>query len=133
MKDPNCIFCKIVAGEIPAEKVYEDAGFLAFMDIRPLSPGHALVIPKEHYRWVWDLPAGRQVSPNIGEYFEVVRKIALAQKKVFNIDMVRCQIVGEEVPHAHIWVIPDPKTTRGDKKDFKGNKEKIIEALINIK
>jgi histidine triad (HIT) family protein len=48
MKDKNCVFCKIVAGEIPAEKIYEDTSFLAFMDIRPLSPGHTLVIPKEH-------------------------------------------------------------------------------------
>lgn len=122
MKDNNCVFCKIVAGEIPAEKVYEDANFLAFLDIRPLSPGHVLVIPKEHYRWAWDVP-------NVGEYFEVARKIAIAQKKAFNIDMVKCQIIGEEVPHAHIWVIPDPKATKGDKNDFKGNKEKIKRVL----
>ncbi|MEI7463544.1 MAG: HIT domain-containing protein, partial [Candidatus Taylorbacteria bacterium] len=63
---PSCIFCKIINKEIPANIIYEDADFLAFLDIRPLSPGHMLVIPKKHYRWVWDVP-------NVGEYFEVVR------------------------------------------------------------
>ncbi len=81
----DCIFCKIVNGEIPSNKVYEDEKFLAFLDINPLSPGHTQVIPKEHYRWVWDVP-------NIGEYFEVVKKIAKAQKKAFNVERVRSQI-----------------------------------------
>jgi histidine triad (HIT) family protein len=118
----NCIFCKIVKGEIPAYKVYEDEKFLAFLDIRPLSPGHALVIPKTHYRFVWDVP-------NAGEYFEVAKKIALAQKKAFNVDSIIGKIVGEEIPHAHIWVIPNKELTKGDKNDFTGNAEKIKAAL----
>lgn len=115
----DCIFCKIVKGEIPSYKVYEDENFLAFLDINPLAPGHVQVIPKQHYRWVWDLP-------NTGEYFEVVRKIALAQKKAFGVEMVRSQIYGEEVEHAHIWVWPQ---TTGDAKDFGTNLKKITEAL----
>ena len=115
MKD--CIFCKIVAGEIPSYKVYEDNDFLALLDINPQSPGHVQVITKKHYRWVWDVP-------NVGEYFEVVRKIALAQQKVFNTDWILSKIVGDEVTHAHIWVYPNPDVT-GDKKDFEGNIEKI--------
>jgi histidine triad (HIT) family protein len=121
MKDNSCIFCKIVSGEIPAEKVYEDKDFLVFMDIRALSPGHVLVIPKEHYRWVWDVP-------NIGKYFEVVQKIALAQKKAFDVELIRSQVFGEEMPHAHIWVFPDTNT-KGDKKDIIGNAEKIRKIL----
>jgi len=113
----NCIFCKIIAGEIPAHKVYEDDDFLAFLDIKPLSPGHTLVIPKTHYRWVWDVP-------NAGAYFEVVKKIALAQKKAFNTDFVLSKIVGEDVPHAHIWVYPN-KDVQGNAKDFPKNLEKI--------
>jgi len=66
MTGPNCIFCKIVKGEIPAYKIYEDENFLAFLDINPQSPGHTQVIPKRHYRWVWDIP-------NVGAYFEVVK------------------------------------------------------------
>ncbi|HVT75048.1 MAG TPA: HIT domain-containing protein [Candidatus Paceibacterota bacterium] len=117
----NCIFCKIVAGSIPAHKIYEDTDFLAFLDINPLSPGHALVIPKQHYRWVWDVP-------NVGLYFEAVRKIAVAQKKAFGTDFVLSKIVGEEVPHAHIWVYPD-QNVAGDKKDFAGNAEKIRQTI----
>jgi len=118
----NCIFCKIVKGEVPSHKVYEDANFLAFLDIRPQSPGHTLVIPKEHYRWVWDVP-------NAGEYFEVTKKIALAQKKAFSVEQIVSKIVGEEVSHAHIWLIPDINSTKGDKNDFAGNVEKLKSAI----
>lgn len=119
--DTNCIFCKIVNKEIPAEVVYEDDKFLAFLDIRPHSPGHTQVIPKQHYRWVWDVP-------NTHEYFDVAKKIALAQRKAFNTDFILSRIVGDEVPHAHIWVFPN-REVEGDPKDFEGNKKKIIEAL----
>ncbi|HEY0907824.1 MAG TPA: HIT domain-containing protein [Candidatus Paceibacterota bacterium] len=117
----NCVFCKIVKGEIPSHKVYEDSDFMAILDIRPESPGHALVIPRQHYRWVWDVP-------NAGKYFEAAQKIALAQKKAFGTDLVISKIMGEEVPHAHIWVYPD-KDVAGDKTDFAGNAEKIRKAL----
>ncbi|MEI7709286.1 MAG: HIT domain-containing protein [bacterium] len=115
----NCIFCRIIKREIPAEIVYEDANFLAFLDINPQGPGHTQIIPKTHYRWVWDVP-------NVGEYFEIVKKIALAQKKAFNAEIVRSQIYGEEVPHAHIWVWPE---IEGDLKNFKENAKKITEYL----
>ncbi len=117
----DCIFCKIVNGEIPSHKVYEDDVFLAFLDINPESPGHVQVIPKTHYRWVWDVP-------NAGAYFEVAKKIARAQKKAFNTDLVLSRIVGDEVPHAHIWVFPS-SATRGNKKDFETNAIKIRENL----
>jgi histidine triad (HIT) family protein len=117
----DCIFCKIIKGEVPSHKVYEDAEFLAFLDRDPLSPGHTLVIPKQHYRWVWDVPQA-------GKYFEVAQKIALAQKKAFQTDFVLSKIVGEEVPHAHIWVYPD-RDVAGDKKDFVTNAEKIKKCL----
>jgi histidine triad (HIT) family protein len=118
----DCIFCKIVKREVPAEIVYEDDNFLAMMDIHPLSPGHTLVIPKEHYRWVWDVP-------NAGKYFEVVKKIALAQKRAFNTDAVWSKIMGNEVPHAHIWLFPEPDTVSADKNDLVGNAEKIRKEL----
>ncbi len=119
---PDCIFCKIIRKEIPAHIVYEDDNFLAFLDIHPLSPGHTLVIPKKHYRWVWDVPT-------IGKYFEIVALIARAQKKVFVRDMILSKIVGEDVPHAHVWIYPD-KETPENKNDFVGNAKKIIEALV---
>ena len=115
----NCIFCKIIKKEIPSEIVYEDENFLAFLDIKPRGPGHTQIVPKKHYRWVWDVS-------NVGEFFEVAKKIALAQKKAFNADIIRAQIYGEEILHAHIWVWPE---TVGNEKDLKGNAKKIIQAL----
>ena len=125
----NCIFCKIVDGEIPAYKVYEDENFLAFLDIHPIAPGQVQVIPKKHVRWVWDVE-------NVGEYFEVARKIAKAQEKAFNTDWILSKIVGEDVEHAHIWVYPAfAKATAGkpnskfDRMDFENNLKKIRAAL----
>lgn len=117
----DCIFCKIIGGEVPAYKVYEDENFLAFLDINPQSPGHTQIIPKQHYRWVWDVP-------NAGEFFEVAKKIALAQQKAFDTDWILSKIVGDEIEHAHIWVFPNNNVT-GDKKDFTGNAEKIKKEI----
>lgn len=120
--EPDCIFCKIVAGEIPAHKVYEDDSFLAFLDIHPQTPGHVQVIPKQHYQWVWD-------TPHIGDYFEVARKVAKAQQKAFGTEWILSKIIGDEVPHAHIWVFPSNEAT-GDKDDLAGNAEKIRKELV---
>ena len=76
----TCIFCKIAAKEISADIVYEDEDFLGFLDISPLNPGHTLLIPKQHCRWVWDMP-------NIGKHYEVAQKIVAAQKKAFETDL----------------------------------------------
>jgi len=123
MDHTPCIFCRIVSRELPAHIVYEDPDFVAFLDIHPQSPGHTLIIPRQHYRWVWDVE-------HAGMYFEVARKIALAQRKAFGTDFIVSKIVGDEVPHAHIWVFPH-KDTPGDASDFAGNKEKIIAALTS--
>ena len=101
--------------------VYEDNNFLAFLDIHPQSPGHIQVIPKQHYRWVWDIP-------NAGDYFEVAKKIAKAQQKAFGEKMIWSKIMGDEVEHAHLWIFPHPKTP-GDKMAFKINAEKIRQGL----
>jgi histidine triad (HIT) family protein len=95
----DCIFCKIVRGEIPCYKVYEDNNFLGFLDIKPLNPGNSLLIPKIHYRWVTDVP-------NFGEYFDIAKKIALATLPVVKANSVSFLTLGYEVPHAHIRIIP---------------------------
>ncbi len=118
----DCIFCKIISGEIPSHKIYEDEHFLAFLDINPQSAGHTQVIPKEHHRWVWDVP-------NAGQYFEIAQKIAKAQMKAFGTETIWSKIMGDEVPHAHIWVYPNPQTISADKKDFEGNATKIRNAI----
>jgi histidine triad (HIT) family protein len=120
----GCIFCKIVRGEVPAHTVYEDDEYFAFLDIHPQSPGHTQVIPKQHYRWVWDVP-------NVGAYFELVRKIAKAQQKAFGTEWVLSKTIGDEVPHAHIWVYPEDGAP-GDKNDFETNAEKIRAQLDKL-
>lgn len=121
-----CVFCKIVAGEIPSHKVYEDDNFLAFLDIRPLNIGHTLIIPKKHYRWVWDVP-------NIGEYYKVVGKIANALKKAFETDYVVSLVFGEEVEHAHIWLVPRfPDDGHGTSIDLNNVKELSEKEMIRV-
>ena len=95
----KCIFCEIVAGNIPSYKIYEDEKYLAFLDIMPWCEGHTLVIPKQHVQWVWDYE-------EVGEYFEVVRKIAKHLREVSREEVVRSNIDGWEVPHAHIHIKP---------------------------
>jgi len=118
----DCIFCKIINKEIPSHIVYEDADYLAFLDTNPQSPGHTQVIPKQHYRWVWDVP-------HPGSYFEVVTKIARSQQKAFDTKWIISKIVGDEVPHAHIWIFPNSDVT-GNKKDFETNAKKIKENIV---
>lgn len=96
----DCIFCKIVNGQIPCHKIYEDENFLAFLDIKPFAKGHTLVIPKKHYRWVYDVP-------NFNEYWQVAQKIALDIKNSsLNPEYISFLTMGNEVLHAHIHVIP---------------------------
>lgn len=95
----DCIFCKIINGEIPSYKIYEDENYLAFLDIFPAVEGYTLVVPKKHYRWVWDVE-------DISGYFAVCKKIAQHYQKVNNHEHVYSMIIGEEVPHAHVRIIP---------------------------
>ena len=95
----NCVFCKIVDGEIPCYKIYEDADFLGFLDIKPLNPGNSLLIPKKHFRWVYDVP-------NFGQYWQIAQKIALASIKALDAQSISFLTLGYEVPHAHIRIIP---------------------------
>jgi histidine triad (HIT) family protein len=102
----NCIFCKIVAGEIPSAKVYEDAEVLAFMDIGPIIKGHTLVIPKQHFD-----PLTATPEPVLAKLMAVVKKIAAAQMNGLKADGVNVMqtngaAAGQVVPHIHFHVIP---------------------------
>ncbi len=98
-KDGECIFCQIVAGEKPCYKVYEDEEFLAFLDIFPRVEGHTLLIPKKHYRWVYDVP-------NFDKYWKVVLKITKAMQKVLKPYFITYLTHGLLVAHAHIHILP---------------------------
>ncbi len=104
--DPNNIFAKILRGEFPAYKIYEDGRALAFLDIMPRAPGHALVIPKHQARNILDVP-----PDELGYLFKVVQKVAQAGMKVFNADGITVQQFnepagGQVVFHLHVHVIP---------------------------
>ncbi len=102
----DCPFCKIAAGRLPSYRVYEDKYFLAFLSIAPLNPGHTLVIPKKHFRWVWDIPLDRRASPNLAQYFQVVGRLAGAIRQGLRTDFVVSLVIGEEFHHAHVWLVP---------------------------
>jgi histidine triad (HIT) family protein len=95
------IFSKIIAREIPADIVYEDESVIAFLDIAPVNKGHTLVVPKKEYRWFYDVPAELA-----GELFVVSQKISRALKHATGADFIQLSIVGDEVPHVHIHLIP---------------------------
>lgn len=95
----DCIFCKIIKGEIPSFKVYEDETYVGFMDIFPRVRGHLLVIPKIHYRWVYDVP-------DFGGYWETAKRIGENVKEAVGADYISFITMGEAVPHAHIHVLP---------------------------
>lgn len=102
----DCIFCKIVRGEIPAHKIYEDAVTLAFLDIHPLADGHSMVIPKPHYEKLEDVPL-----TEAGKIFETVRRVTAAIQKAFKapgatIGINNGRAAGQVVPHLHIHIIP---------------------------
>ena len=97
----KCIFCKIVKGEIPAEKIYEDEKFLAFLDIEPVSHGHTLIIPKHHVEWMHEAD-----DETISEIFRKTKKLMLAMKKGLPCDYVQIGVVGKDIPHFHVHLIP---------------------------
>jgi histidine triad (HIT) family protein len=95
------LFTKIINGEIPSHKVYEDELTFAFLDIRPVQPGHVLVVPKNPVEFIWDLP-----DADYAALMATAKRIALRQREVLAVPYVGVKVVGEEVPHAHVHLIP---------------------------
>jgi histidine triad (HIT) family protein len=100
----SCLFCAIVAGERPAHRVLEDERFVAFLDVRPLFPGHTLLVPREHHETIWDLPPDL-----VGPLGERVQRLSVAVRDatgahgVFN---AVNNVVSQSVPHLHVHVVP---------------------------
>lgn len=95
------IFSKIIAGEIPSYKIAEDEHHYAFLDISPLAKGHTLVIPKKEVDYVFDLDDDSLCALTL-----FAKKVALAIEKVIPCERIGTSVVGLEVPHAHIHLIP---------------------------
>ena len=104
--DPNCIFCKIVAGQIPALRVFEDDSTLAFLDIGPLAEGHLLVVPKHHYARIEDVPPDGMAALAV-HFPRLVRAVTKAvSAEGCNLLLNNERVAGQEVPHVHWHVIP---------------------------
>jgi len=136
----DCIFCKIIAGEIPSFKVYENDQVFAFADINPINTGHTLIIPKKHAENLWEISAEDLTAIHLASL-----KLANALKKVLNPEGIAVlqlngRAVNQVVMHYHLHLIPrcagDPKLTMtewelvpGDMKAIEGTASKIIDAL----
>lgn len=106
MTDPTCLFCKIIAGQIPAFKVYEDEHTFAFLDIAPFEKGHVLVVPKYHTAYLTDLS-----QPQLATFITAVQGVAaLLLEKLpcdgFNLVQNNGACATQVVPHVHFHVIP---------------------------
>ncbi|MCL2104371.1 MAG: HIT family protein [Kiritimatiellaeota bacterium] len=106
MDDTKCVFCKIIAGLIPATKIYEDERTIAFLDIAPFERGHVLVVPKAHARMLTDLPeedlqAVIRVTQNVGE--RLLRQLPCDG---FNVFQNNGACASQTVPHVHFHVVP---------------------------
>ena len=102
----DCIFCKIIAREIPSSKVYEDEKVLAFLDISQVTPGHTLVVPKEHFRNVLDMDAD-STSQLFARVPDIARKVMKATGAAgMNIINNNEEIAGQTVFHTHVHLVP---------------------------
>jgi histidine triad (HIT) family protein len=97
----DSIFTKIINGEIPAHKIYEDEKTLAFLDIHPVQPGHTLVVPKKQVEFVWDLDGEDHAA-----LMATAQKVGRRIRDVMGKPYVGAQIIGVDVPHAHVHLIP---------------------------
>lgn len=132
--ESECIFCKIIAGNAPAHKIYEDEQVVAFLDVKPINPGHALVATKEHYPNIYETP-----DEVIKDLAVVTKNIAIAVKKAVNADGTNFHVnndpaAGQVVFHTHIHVIPryegDGYTLWHGKGEYEeGEAQKMAEAI----
>lgn len=106
MKDANCIFCKIINGDIPSRRIYEDENFVVMMDVSPASKGHSLLLPKEHYANLFEMP-----DALLEELLKVAKKVAAQMKESLQADGINLLqnngvAAGQTVFHYHMHLIP---------------------------
>lgn len=133
----DCIFCKIVSGEIPCIKVYEDEKILAFLDIKPVNIGHTLIIPKEHYKNIYETP-----EEILKGMISVSKRISIALKSALNADGINITMnnepsAGQIIFHSHIHIIPRIendgfKAWHGKRNYQDGEKEETAEKIKKL-
>ena len=140
--EDNCLFCRIVSGELPATIVYEDDDSVAFLDHRPLFPGHTLLVPREHVETLGELPI-----KNVGPYFEAAQLLSRAVESSMEAEgtfVAMNNRVSQSVPHLHVHVVPRrrkdglkgffwPRTKYKNDEEMEEVKKKITTALKKIK
>src|ERR1041385_9248168 len=134
----DCLFCRIVSGEVPATIVYEDANAIAFLDHRPLFPGHTLLVPRDHVETLVDLPHAL-----IGPFFEAAQTVARAVETAMKAEgtfVAMNNRVSQSVPHLHVHIVPRrrkdglkgffwPRTNYKDDEEMRVVQREIITAL----
>ena len=140
MPDDNCLFCRIVSGEVPATVIYEDEVSFAFLDHRPLFHGHTLLVPREHVETLGELP-----SSLVEAYFKAAQLLARAVESGLDAEgtfVAMNNRVSQSVPHLHVHVVPRrrkdglkgffwPRTKYKDEDEMKVVQKKIASALQN--
>jgi len=138
----NCLFCRIVSGELPATIVYEDDNSVAFLDHRPLFHGHTLLVPREHVETLGEL--SREI---VGPYFEAAQLLSRAVESAMDAEGTFVALnnrVSQSVPHLHVHVVPRrrkdglkgffwPRTKYKGDEEMEEVKKKIVTALKKIK
>ena len=139
--DDKCLFCRIVSGEVPATIVYEDDYAIAFLDHRPLFPGHSLLVPREHVETLGDLPV-----KHVGPYFETAQLLARAVESAMEAEGTFVALnnrVSQSVPHLHVHIVPRrrkdglkgffwPRTKYKDEPEINVVARKIASALQEL-
>jgi histidine triad (HIT) family protein len=141
MADDKCLFCRIVSGEVAATLVYVDPNAIAFLDHRPLFHGHTLLVPREHYETLTDLP-----STLIGPLFNAAQSLAGGVQHALDAEgtfVAMNNRVSQSVPHLHIHIVPRrrkdglkgffwPRTKYKDEAEMKAVAKKIASALQEL-
>ncbi|MBR2658674.1 HIT family protein [Candidatus Saccharibacteria bacterium] len=123
----SSVFSKIVAGEIPCYKIYEDERTMAFLDIAPETPGHTLVIPKTEVDKVYELP-----PEDYAALWETVRKVAVRMEEVLGARTL-LKVIGTDVPHAHVHLMPhDPTWKHGRQVKLSEDEMKEIQEKLKF-
>jgi len=127
----DCIFCKIIRGEIQSYKIYEDKVFIVFLDINPCEKGHVLIIPKSHFENIFDLPEG--IASDV---LKLGKRVAISIQKAlkptgFKFIQNNGKSADQVIGHYHMHIIPkyDKQYDEVEKKNFEEIKKRIISAL----
>ena len=141
MTDDTCLFCRIVSGEVPATLVYVDKNAVAFLDHRPLFPGHTLLVPRDHVETLTDLPPAM-----VGPFFEAAQTLARAVESAMEAEgtfVAMNNRVSQSVPHLHVHIVPRrkkdglkgffwPRTKYKDEEELRIVQRKIAAALQEL-